>query len=452
MNRRHVTARSPWAWALAAAFIAGGLAAGAEPRIFWASDPVRPNETVLLQGSGFSEKAVVEVSRLEDGPAAAPAAPAAPRSWIRVPVLQASECSLKFVVPAEWKPGVMACRVIAGGATSPTTWINAPDPWWVQGDGGETASPGGWLRVLGKSLNFGNRSAARLEGEPGVALALEPSAADGYSLRFAVPADIKPGLYRVHVHNGLGGSAGWREAGPLKIQPPPAWPATVFNVLDFYGPDAAAEMRKTLVKYREVKDRTEGIQAAMKKAKENGGGVVFFPAGRYGVRGEISVPPRTVLKGEGTGLVVLWWGVGRFNLDGGDAKGYEHDENAPKPPGHLISGRDYAVEDMSLYLPREYETAVGAWENVRLRRLIVRIDHAWTLHTRRYEGCVVRMGRNCEVTDCDILAKGTGLVPGPYGYVARNRVMAGKTNCPLGGARQVIVETITSSARTPLPI
>ena len=53
---------------------------------------------------------------------------------------------------------------------------------------------------------------------------------------------------------------------------------------------------------------------------------------------------------------------------------------------------------------------------------------------------MARMGKNCEVTDCDIQAKGTGLVPGPYGYVARNRVMAGKTNCPLGGAQQVIVE------------
>ena len=427
-----------WAVVLVAPWFA--LSGAEPPRIFWASDPVRPNETVLLQGSGFSGQAVVEVARLEDGPATAPGERAEPKTWTRAAVLQASECCLKFVVPAEWKQGVYSCRVVADGAASPTVCINAPDPWWVQGDGGETASPGGWLRVLGKSLNFGGVSAGRLEGEQGAQAALEPAAADNYSLRFAVPADLKPGPYRVLVQNGLGGNAAWREAGAIRIEPPPAWPTTVFSVLDFYGKDAVAQMRKTLVKYSDIKDRTEGLQAALKKAKENGGGVVYFPAGRYGIKGEISVPSRTVLRGEGTGLVVLWWGAGRFNLDGGNAKGLEHDEGEPKPPGNLISGRDFAVEDLSLYLPREYETAIAAWENVRVRRLLVRIDHGWTLHTKRYEGCVVRMGKNCEVTDCDILAKGTGLIPGPYGYVARNRVMAGKTNCPLGGARQAIVE------------
>jgi hypothetical protein len=414
-------------------------ATGAEPQVFWASDPVGPNETVLLQGSGFSDKAIVEVARLDDGPVSAPVARAEPKAWTRATVLQAGDVSLKFVVPTDWKLGVMACRVVVDGAVSPTTYLNAPDPWWVQGDAGETATPDGWLRVLGKCLNFGGHSAGRLEGDGGASLALAPASADGYSLRFALPDTLQPGAYRVLVHNGLGGNAAWREAGTLKIQTP-SWPTSVYSVLEPYGKDAAVEMRKTLVKYSDVKDRTEGIQAALKKAKENGGGVVYFPAGRYGVTGEISVPSRTVLRGEGTGLVVLWWGTGRFNLDGGNAKGLEHDENTPKPPGNLISGRDFAVEDMSLYLPREYQTAIAAWENVRMRRLLIRIDHGWTLHTKRYEGCVVRMGKNCEVSDCDILAKGTGLIPGTFCYVARNRVMAGKTNCPLGGAQQVIVE------------
>ncbi|MCX5684426.1 MAG: glycosyl hydrolase family 28-related protein, partial [Planctomycetota bacterium] len=440
---------------------AGVAAAAHAPTIFWASDPVRPDETVLVQGADFGPAAVVEVARLEDGKPTAPAITIAPPvafalptataspgasavpaalAWRKVPVLQASDCSLKFALPADAKMGVFAFRVTAGGAAGGPVLLNAPDPWWVQGDRGETATPGGWIRVLGKCLNFGGRSLARLQPAQGQALALESAAADGYSLRFALPPEAVPGDYAVSVHNGLGGDAAWRPAGTIRIEAPPAWPATVFSVLDFYGKDAEKDMRKSLVKYNNVKDRTEGIQAALAKAKASGGGVVYFPAGRYGVKGEIAVPPRTVLRGEGTGLVVLWWGEGRFNLDGGGDMGYTRPENEPKPPGTLMSGRDFALEDMSLYLPPDYETAIAAHENVRVRRVRVRIDHAWTLHTKRYEGTVLRMGKNCEVSDCDVMAKGCAFVPGDFGLVTRNRVMAGKTPCPLGGARQIIVE------------
>jgi hypothetical protein len=426
----------------AAACVALGAAAGAAPApaIFWASDPVRPNETVLVQGADFGAAAIVEVARLEDGKPTVPGAAPAVKAWLKVPVLQASDSSLKFALPADVKMGAFAFRVTAAGAVTAPVLLNAPDPWWVQGDRGETATPGGWIRILGKSLNFGGRSLARLQPAQGNPVALESVAADGYSLKFALPPEAKPGAYAVSVHNGLGGDAMWRLAGTIRIEAPPAWPTTVFSVLDFYGKEAEKDMRKTLVKYSNVKDRTEGIQAALKKAKDNGGGVVYFPAGRYGVKGEIAVPPRTVLRGEGTGLVVLWWGEGRFNLDGGAGLGYARAENEPKPPATLVSGRDFALEDMSLYLPLEYETAIAAHENVCVRRVRVRIDHAWTLHTRRYDGTVLRMGKNCEVSDCDVLAKGAALVPGEFGLVARNRVMAGKTPCPLGSARQLIVE------------
>jgi len=76
-----------------------------------------------------------------------------------------------------------------------------------------------------------------------------------------------------------------------------------------------------------------------------------------------------------------------------------------------------------------------------MRRVRVRIDHHWALDgSRRPEGTIVRLGENFEVSDCDIIAKGTGIIPGRYGLIARNRILAGKTNCPLGGAREVIVE------------
>ena len=138
--------------------------------------------------------------------------------------------------------------------------------------------------------------------------------------------------------------------------------------------------------------------------------------------------------------MVLWWGRGRFNQDGGSNLGYERAPDAAGVPSSLVSGRDFTLENLSLYVPPDYQTVIDGQENVRVRQVRVRIDHYWTLHTQRHEGWVARLGNNCAVTDCDLQAKGGGISPGRHNYIARNRVTAGKTPCPLGGARQVIVE------------
>jgi hypothetical protein len=413
--------------------------ARADPKIFWASTPVRPDETVLLQGSDLGGPgAIVEIARLGDsGKESEVPVSSKSQQWIRVSVLQAGAESLKFVVPATWQMGVFACRVTSKGAVTEPTLINAPEPWWVQGDEGEAATPGGWLRVLGKSLSI-EGSVARLAPAKGESIVLRAKAADSYSLLFELPHDLAPGAYTVLVHNGCGGESGWRSAGQLSIAPPPAPPTRVFSVLEFYGPSAAQEIRKSLIKYNEPQDRTEGIQAALKHARENGGGVVYFPAGRYAVKGILVVPDHTILRGEGMGIVTLWWGTGPFNLDGGGAKG-RVPADEPKPPQILISGSDFGIENMSLYLPLEYETGISAQTRFRMQNVRVRIDHYWTFNGRG-GGVVARLGRNFQVTDCDILAKGTALMPGEYGTIARNTIRANRANTPLGNSRQVIVE------------
>ncbi|MDB5329352.1 MAG: hypothetical protein JWP03_503 [Phycisphaerales bacterium] len=413
--------------------------ASASPRIFWVSDPVRPDETVLLQGSDLgASEATVEMAPLENAKPTAPASLPKNLPWTRVPVLQGSDQSLKFVVPAKWGMGVFACRVSAGGAASETVLLNAPDPWWAQGDEGQAASPGGWLRIQGKCLATNGHALLSLEPEQGPSTQLQPTAADEFCLRFNVPADLKPGAYTLRVHNGSGGDAAWRTAGKMRIEPAPVLPPATFSVLEMYGPDAARKMRDTLIKYSQPIDRTEGILAALKKAKENGGGTVFFPAGRYTIRGPLVIPEHTLLKGEGTGLVTLWWGTGHFNLDGGGPQGRARVEE-PKPPSPLIYGPDFAIEDVSLYLPLEYEQGLVADKRLRMRRVRVRIDHYWLVQGRG-NGAVARLGRNFQVTECDILAKGDALVPGQFGVIAHNRIMANKSNTPMGGSHAVILE------------
>jgi hypothetical protein len=328
--------------------------------------------------------------------------------------------------------------VTAGGGSSEPGLLNAPDPWWAQGDEGDAATPGGWLRVMGKSLATGGRSNVRLEAETGAPIDLQTKSSSDYSLRLDLPADLKPGTYTVQVHNGAGGDAAWRSPGKMRIVPPVAVPTAVFSVLDACGPNAEKEMRDSLIKYRQPIDRTDGILAALKKAKENGGGIVYFPPGRYTVKGPVEVPAHTVLRGAGEGIVTLWWGTGHFNLDGGGDQGRARTDE-PKPPQTLIYGPDFGIENMSLYLPLDYGQGIVADQRLRMSHVRIRIDHYWLVQGRG-NGTVVRIGRNGQVTDCDILAKGDAIVPGKFSLIARNRVASNKCNTPMGGSRNLIVE------------
>ncbi len=166
--------------------------------------------------------------------------------------------------------------------------------------------------------------------------------------------------------------------------------------------------------------------------------MVYFPAGRYAVKGQIEIPDHTILRGEGMGVVTLWWGAGSFNLDGGGPQGRARVEG-PKPPDILIFGRDFGLEEMSLYVPQKIQQGIVADNRLRMKKVRIRVDHSW-LAEGRGEGTVLRMGRNFEVTDCDIFATGAALRLGQYGVVANNRILAMKINTELGGSQNVIVE------------
>ena len=416
------------------------LLSHADPKIYWLSDPVLPGETVLVQGSELGADATVEFSRVDE-PAKMPEGLAF--TWIKLPSLQASDSSLKFVLPGYLPRAIYACRITAAdGSQSKVTWINAPDAWWVQGDEGDSATAGGWLRVQGKCLLLrGGRAKARLNPENGTPIELESIPdSNAYSLHFALPATLPVGSYTISIHNGSSGAAGWREAGLVRIVAPVAIPKEIFNVLETYGPDAAKQMRNSLIKYNEPVDRTEGVLAALDKAKQNGGGTVFFPAGRYAIKGELRIPDHTVLKGEGEGVVTLWWGTAHFNNDGGSQAGREAVEEQ-KPPGTLIEGSDFAVEDLSLYLPFQYDQGISATQRFRMQRVRVRVDRYWLVKGRdRSGGPVARLENNFQVTDCDLLGRRDTIASGNYGVISHNRILANKSNTPMGAAENVIIE------------
>ena len=396
-------------------------------RIIWASDPVGPDETVLLVGGKFAPDTTVQVRRLSDESAAKPgkAAPVAPEHWTTLRPLQTSDQSVKFVIPRDWKTGVFACRVTTDGGVSNQVFINAPDIWWMQGDRGETASPGGWLRVFGKCLNFSSYagkleapgSAAMLRSSQRQDLILKAKDASCYSLRFELPAEVKSGAYTVLVHNGFGGAQAWRQAGAITITSPERWRDQVFNVKQL------------------------GFAAALKQAQENGGGVIYFPRGRYEMTGQIRLPAHTVLKGEGMDLVNLYW------------------PDMTEPPASLITGKTFAIEDLAIYCQGYYRNVIedeGDSQGVRLRRVRVRADAFWALGEPGKEvrgriavdtvaktgDAITLHGRNVEVRDCDVLCanKAIALSNASWGIVARNTIHHGTNGVAIEGADRIILE------------
>ncbi|MGD0094007.1 MAG: glycosyl hydrolase family 28-related protein [Planctomycetota bacterium] len=384
-----------------------------KPAVVWASDPINPGETVLVTGAGFGDKPVVEVGRCDD---AAGEAGALPAQMQKVDVLQPNDTSLKFRIPPEFKPGIFAYR-ITGPNGQVTGTLNRPVIWWAQGDAGAAASPGGWIRLFGKNLGGSAGVPPARAAAPTTVLlgSLRLAAeADCYAAKVALPNDLPPGDYQVSLANGCGGARGVAEAVKIAVQPRPAWPAETFNVRDF-GAEGTG------------RDDTEALKAALAKAEEKGGGVVFLPRGRYKVSDALAIPRFTVLRGEKTELSCLCWA------------------DFPKPPFALLKGTNsFAIEDLTLYAHNHQHILAGDQGdkadagNVRLRRVRVRAN-AYRGHLKEAEvderfrnsmkwstggGDTVRLGgENLEITGCDLYGSGRAL------YLSRTRggLVAGNT-------------------------
>ncbi len=400
---------------LAVAWLLVRSAAGEGPCIFWASDPALPDETVLLLGDSLGGDAVVEMAcRDASNPVS--------MEWTGIQPLQSSPQSIKAAVPADWPLGVYACRVRVADAVSNDLSINAPEAWWWNGDGGEFATPGGWLRVFGKSLCFGGSSDARLRSSDGRVVELKAIQADGYALRFAIPRDLESGDYALSVSNGLPGEASWRDAGAIAIREIAPWKDDLFNVKD-YGPRPE-----------------DALRIALEKAALNGGGIVYLPRGRYPVAGSLSIPPNTVLKGESMDLTSLYW------------------PDFDKLPEELIAGANYGIESLSLYC-QNHRTVVAdraASQRFFLRQVRIRANcyfmieeigrpfrgrHGPPSHTECNAAVLLR-GKNFEVSDCDIYASNYAVrvMNAKAGVVARNRLRYGGRGYSIENTDRLIFE------------
>jgi hypothetical protein len=279
----------------------GAAAAGpATPQSFWASQPVAPDETVLAATGNTDATSTVQVALLSNASPGTPGAPAPALQWQPATVLQASATSVKFLIPASWPKGVYAYQIQSHGLASPVALLNAPDITFIQGDQGDSASPGGWIQVHGTSIAMAGQSASLdlvLGGQLVATLAPDASG-NAYAQRFLVPASVAAGSYQVYVHNGAGGPAAWTQyqaffttaVNTFAIAPAAVWPSTVFDVTRQAGTTTDAR-----------------VAAAIAAARANGGGVIYFPAGAYTLTTQLNLPDHTILRGAAQASAVLTW-------------------------------------------------------------------------------------------------------------------------------------------------
>ena len=387
--------------------------------VLYVSDPVRPGETVMVIGDGFQDVKSVRLVRLSDGDPGKPGAaiPTTPGA-IEVRNLQPRPQSLKFVIPASQLAGVFRAEV-----TDPTGkcafLVNVAQPVWLQGDTGVTATPGGSIRAFGRCLAISKHVPSFYLRGPRGERHIAATEATEWDARAKLPADLPEGDYTVWLHNGCGGPAGWSAPLTIAVQREKPWPKTVYNVRDL-GADGTGSI-----------DSTEAVKEALARCAKAGGGVVYFPRGRYMVTATLEIPRSTVLRGEARELVNVFW------------------PDSDKPLVRLLSATNsIGVEDLTFYASNYQHflvTEQGKPDSgdVHVRRIRFRgdpyrghptpeqVNERFTKSLALSTGggdSLCLGGRNVEVTDSDIYGAGRCLYlsGGRGANIARNTLYNGR--------------------------
>lgn len=403
--------------------------ATAEVTTFWESSPVLPNQTVLVQGGGFSTDMDAYVGRLKDSDPGKPGGSLpASMDWEKVQVLQAKDYSFKFIIPAAFKPGIYAYKIGDQKSIDPNRIINLPEVWWFQGEQNKAASAGETIRIFGVSLDIDNRAQVALVKD-GQTTQLPINSANQWAVSATIPEQTASGEYELFVHNGSGGKGCWVSGGNLRIADPAKWPDKVFNVLDF-GADASASesMSYGVALMPDKKDSTAAVKRALQAARENGGGVVYFPTGQYLVTNMLEVPKYTTIKGDGANSSAIEWPM-----------------NTENTPNALIRGTShFKVQDIALFAQNHF---AGIQSNdghskdsghVHIERVEMQLNRFLSLtngrHLKNYKelnrvewehysrlGAIHIGGENIKIKDCTILSsKETIVVDQASGVISGN--------------------------------
>jgi len=324
------------------------MAAG--PAIFWISQPVHPDETLLAStgNSPASDPGLkVSLGQLSDADPGSPLQQGEAYTLQRAHSLlspkSVTDRSLMLTVPPNWTSGIYELRLSTSQGDT-TSLVNLPEPWFVQGDQGESATPGGFFIVAGTCLDLSGAYAPQAAlVQKGVlvqklSLSERMTTSAGYALKFAVPSNLAEGDYEIHVHNGKGGPKAWVKyatfiESPVEtvaIRAAVPWPNTQVSVADQSGANDDERFAK-----------------AISALTASGGGRLFVPAGIYTLTQSLILPNRTLLVGAGRTKTRLQWTAVPPIPQGETAESTPLIRGANEP-GYISKRYTFAIEDLTL--------------------------------------------------------------------------------------------------------
>lgn len=277
-----------------------------EPVILNVTDAIKPGYTVMISGEGFIKgtyAAIVPVNT--DEPSAEPPEDAV---ICETALTDEEENFISFIMPEDIAPGAYYVWAKNKYGWSKPAVINGARTLWVAEN---VAGKGQTIKVAGRNFNsaeFGADTVSAVALTDGTkAYKAYIRSADFYDIEFVVPYDIPEGDYTVMATND---GYVWTESAdgrPLKIKD------EVYDPIEL-GVGWADEFVWDNIIIPEnlngdgKNDDSKAIQAALDKAGEEGGGVVYLKNGTYLLNNELYMPAKTVLAGESRNETIVTYG------------------------------------------------------------------------------------------------------------------------------------------------
>ena len=431
--------------------------------IHWVSEPLLPGEAALIAVVSINRSLPLQIFGRPSGDASLP--------FLPLPTQGETKHGITATIPPTYAVGEFELQARRGRAIGPSYRVNVPRPWFVFGDQGNTATPGGHIRVVGDGISLPSRlsfpsydrTMKKLHqhyhdiaidvhslAPPPIPHLFLTGAVTKHTVQlagtnltrshatFALPHDVPMDEYTVEIANAMTGTR-----APLCTFLTPNTPC--MSTINITTPIALpASTKKFIVQAQQPgygRNATAAIQQALSEAEEYGkGGIVYLPRGQYFMQGPILIPEGCILQGERRDLVSI----------------YFFEQNQTTAPDAYVTGRtnttqSFGVEDLTIYVTSYANNIIRFQPSTNgghVKRIRMRFNSYFALepvmgqasrgrNTSWSHGqgtAVLLAGKNIQIVDNDIYSSGdvvstlhNGMAGGSYFYIARNRFWNGGT-------------------------
>ncbi len=293
-----------------------------------------------------------------------------------IELLQQNRQSFKFTIPEDFVKGVYTLEL--AGEHPITLTLNAPKVSWMQGDEGGISTGKGWVRLQGECLRIteDKTPCLTLKSADGTETVLAPEKIyDDYSVKFST-CGLADGAYQAVYCNGYAAA----ECGVLTVAPSPeaSWGQKVYNVTE-YG-----------LSEESVEDCTQPLRDLLAKVGQEGGGVLYFPRGRYHLTGTFRIPAGVTLRGDGYRYTQIFW------TDEWRGKGLHENGRScawmplPLPEYMITADSDIAFENLEFAAGRigrllRVGTEENPGKNVRISDVRINVNAFLDINGRHHQ-------------------------------------------------------------------